>query len=449
MSTFPPALGVPAPRARTRRVPRLDAPGAPMLTRAGYLWGETWRILLAFAFGAAVFALTALEVESGRAEVRFELLPLLDLLLGLASLALLPLRRRAPLTIALLLVGFSLVAGLPSGAAIIASISLATRRRIHEIAILAVVFVPNVLAYDWFYPPNTPLLATTAGTAHMPDWIVEVGTGVIGYTVVVSIGAFIGARRDLIRSLHERAAASELEQARQAEQARAAERERIAREMHDVLAHRMSLVAMHAGALAYRIDLSPDQVRETATIIRDGTHQALEELRGVLGVLRSADTTPDDDGPEGAEARPPRPARPERPQPTLDDLDELVAQARSAGNPVRLVVDLAQGEAPPAGVSRHAYRLLQEALTNVRKHAPGGRVVVEVRGGPGDGLRLRTANPVSTVVPRASGTAVSGTPGAGMGLAGMTERAAVAGGTLTFGETDGVFEVQAWIPWPP
>jgi signal transduction histidine kinase len=405
-------------------------------------------VLAALVIGLVVVGTATADVLTGGTRARLPALVFLDLLLGVASLGLLLLRRRAPLTIALVLSAFGLLSGSAGGAALIASLSLATRRRVHELAILAVVFVPNLVVFNWFYEPTGPLLPDEAGNPQVPDWVLELGAGLVGYVVVVSIGAYIGARRDLVRTLHERAAAAELEQARRAEQARSAERERIAREMHDVLAHRLSLVAMHAGALAYRIDLSPDQVRQTATIIRDGTHQALEELRGVLGMLRSADTAPGAGPPAEADGEHARPARPERPQPTLDDLDELVTDARSAGTPVRLVVDLDDGEAPPTSAARHAYRLLQEALTNARKHAPGARVVVEVRGRPGTGLELRTSNPVVASARRAHGSSVSGLPGAGLGLTGMSERAQVAGGTLTFGEVDGAFEVRVWLPWP-
>jgi signal transduction histidine kinase len=416
-----------AARSATGTTP--PAPGTPELTRGALVWGETWRVLVALLLGLMVFGWTMGEIEAGNQSARFVMWPLIDPLLGTLAVGLMLLRRRAPLMIALLLVGISLGTAAASGAALVATVSLATRRKPHEIVILGALFVPNLVLLDWFYPTAQPLFT------RIPDWVVELGASLVGYAVIVITGAFIGARRDLVRTLRQQAAASEAEQTRRADQARLFERDRIAREMHDVLAHRLSLVAVHAGALAYRIDLSPDQVRETATVIRDGTHQALEELRGVLGMIRSTDTAPAADG-----ASPARPARPERPQPTLDDLDELVAQSRTAGNPVRLLVDLDGGTALPTAMSRTAFRLLQEALTNARKHAPGARVVVEVHGGPGDGLTIRATNRVYSSV-------ASGPPGAGLGLTGMKERAEVAGGALTYTRGDDTFELHGWLPW--
>src|SRR6478752_4277630 len=208
-------------------------------------------------------------------------------------------------------------------------------------------------------------------------------------------------------------------------QAQVAERARIAREMHDVLAHRISLVAMHSGALAYRTDLTPEQVSETAEVVRESANQALTELRAVLGVLRDV---------PGSGA--PADGTPQPPQPTLADLEALVAEARSGGTTVRLdrSGDL---ERVPEQVSRGAYRIVQEGLTNARKHAPGAAVRVTVR------------NPV----PRGGGEAADGirqdvTVGAGLGLLGLTERAVLAGGELTYGpDRAGDFVLTARLPW--
>ena len=109
---------------------------------------------------------------------------------------------------------------------------------------------------------------------------------------LLATGMYIGARRELVASLHDRAERAEREQALRVEQAQANERARIAREMHDVLAHRMSLVAMHAGALAYRTDLSPEQTRHAAEVIQANAHRALADLREVLGLLREAPIWP-------------------------------------------------------------------------------------------------------------------------------------------------------------
>ena len=126
---------------------------------------------------------------------------------------------------------------------------------------------------------------------------------------------YIGSRRELLATLRERADTAEAEQAARVAQARTAERAQIAREMHDVLAHRISLVTMHAGALTYREDLTADEMRATAAVIQENSHQAMVELREVLGLLR--------DGPGDS--------APELPQPSAVDLPALLDEARASG----------------------------------------------------------------------------------------------------------------------
>jgi signal transduction histidine kinase len=191
--------------------------------------------------------------------------------------------------------------------------------------------------------------------------------------------------------------------------------------MHDVLAHRISQVSMHAGALEFREDLTPEQVRTSAAVIREKAHEALTDLRGVLGVLRGADGEP-------ALA----------PQPTYADLGELVAEARESG----LHVDFrdrvsAPGEVPD-GAGRTLYRIVQEGLTNARKHAPGTLLTVELTGSPEDGLDVVMTNPLGF------GAAV---PGSGLGLVGLSERAELRGGRLETRREGASFVLHGWIPW--
>jgi signal transduction histidine kinase len=229
-----------------------------------------------------------------------------------------------------------------------------------------------------------------------------------------------------VRSLQERAERAEAEQRLLAEQARRAERTRIAREMHDVVAHRVSLMVLHAGALEVRPDLPPAEVARTAGLIRAAARQALEELRGVLGVLR--------DEPETA---------PQAPQPTLTDIGRLVEDSRGAGANVELRMDVDRPESAPASLGRDAYRIVQEALTNVNKHARGTATAVALSGGPGEGLRVSVRNRLPLDPPPGSGL-----PGAGAGLVGLAERVSLSGGTLTHGPTPtGEFVVTAELGW--
>ncbi|WP_344939960.1 sensor histidine kinase [Actinomadura miaoliensis] len=246
------------------------------------------------------------------------------------------------------------------------------------------------------------------------------------YGALLGWGALARSRRALLISLRERAHRAEAEQGRRIAEARMAERRRLAREMHDVLAHRLTLVATHAGALEYRPDSSPEQLARAAGVVRTGVHQALEELRQVIGLLREEDDGHDEPAP----------------QPTLADLPRLVTEARQAGQPVRLRDEVADPAALPAGAARTVYRVAQEGLTNARKHAPNQPVQVLLRGGPGTRLLIDIRNPL----PAAEQAPAA--PGGGLGLVGLTERVRLAGGQLDHQITGGQFRLRAWLPWP-
>ena len=251
----------------------------------------------------------------------------------------------------------------------------------------------------------------------------------VGYAAFVGWGTLVRSHQAVISSLRERAERAEADQARRVAEARAAERARIAREMHDVLAHRLSLLATHAGALAYRPDAPPEQISRAAEIVRSGVHQALDELREVIGVLR------DEELPDLAAAS--------RPLPGVADLPALIGESRAAG--MRIETDGGAWPAPglPDVAGRTAYRVVQEALTNARKHAPGQPVTVTLGGGPGAGLDVSVVNPAG---PSSAGPAFP-VPGSGTGLIGLTERLELAGGRLEWRNSGGEFELSAWLPW--
>ena len=247
----------------------------------------------------------------------------------------------------------------------------------------------------------------------------------------MTTGFYIGARRELLASLRERAETAEREQALREESARESERTRIAREMHDVLAHHISLVSLHAGALNYRTDLTRQETADAAAIIQSNAQLALAELRQILGVLRS----PRDGEGHGITTADP-------PQPTLRELPALLADSRDAG----MKVKLATSNGPlvldglSQSISRDAYRIIQEALTNARKHAAGAPVTVTLQKRDSQ-LQVRVQNPWKPApVPPSSGS--------GMGLTGLQERAELAGGILAHGidPRDG-FVVTAALPW--
>ena len=242
----------------------------------------------------------------------------------------------------------------------------------------------------------------------------------------ISLGAWAGGwvvRRRAAALARAEAAAPAL-----ARDAVAAERARMARELHDIVAHSVSIIAVQAGAAEALLDAGDrEQARTHVQAVRRTAHEALVELRRLLGVLREED--PD-----------------YRPQPGLDRLDELLEEARRAGVRVELQRD-GLPERIPAGVDLAAYRIVQEGLTNVRRHAGAVRAVVRVRR-DGDRLELEVVNdPAAGRAGSDSGTTGDTGGGSGHGLAGMRERARLSGGTLEAGPVgDGGFRVRASLP---
>jgi signal transduction histidine kinase len=332
---------------------------------------------------------------------------LLDVGLGLAGLVLMRWRRRLPWQIALattLLTAFSTTA---TGPFYVAYVSLCTHRRWRQFVSVAVV--------SWL------CLAARAGWGGFTQaTVVSVVTGTTVLGGLTVFGLYLRGRRDLAASERAAALAAEREQQQQIERARLTERARIAQEMHDVLAHRISLLSMLAGGLAYRKDLSSEETRAAALAIQENAHQSLNELRGVLGSLRS-------DG--GLEA----------PQPTLAHVEALFDEVRAAGQQVEVHDTIDDRDLVPTHTCRHAYRIVQEALTNARKHAPGARVRAELGGRPGEGLCIRVTNPTPP-------GALPG-PGGRLGLVGLAERTRLAGGTLDHTLADGHFVLDARLPW--
>jgi signal transduction histidine kinase len=201
------------------------------------------------------------------------------------------------------------------------------------------------------------------------------------------------------------------------------ERTTIARELHDVVAHHMSVVAIQAEAAPYRVENPPPELERAFATIRENAVAALTELRRVLGVVRAEDYE-----------------APDAPQPTLADLDALLDNVRDAGLSVDKAVTGAVRELPP-GVELSAYRIVQEALSNTLRHAPGASARVEI-GYVLGGLGLRIVNG-----PPPAPALVKPSPGAGHGITGMRERVSMLNGEMTAGRTeDGGYEVAVFLP---
>jgi signal transduction histidine kinase len=324
-------------------------------------------------------------------------------------------RRRWPLGVALACVVLGMVATSATPAGLLALSSLAVYRPLRPVLLVAALWIPSLLVFALYSPTTGPVSVVLLVT---PLMLAAIGWGM-----------FLRARRQLLFTLRERAARAEGDQRLHEDRARMAERNRIAREMHDVLAHRISLLALHAGGLELRPDLPPEKVRETAELMRLTARQALEELRGVIGVLRE----------EAGQDSPP----PAAPQPTLTDIRRLVEETRLAGARIDLEMRVNHLEDVPSALGRDAYRIVQEALTNIGKHASGSPAWVLVTGGPEDGLHVRVRNRKPL---RAS--AGPTLPGSGAGLLGLQERVTLAGGTLVHGpDGSGDFIVDAELEW--
>ncbi|AUH44407.1 sensor histidine kinase [Streptomyces sp. CMB-StM0423] len=324
-----------------------------------------------------------------------------------AGCALLMWRRRRPVAICVVLVVAATATPLAPAAlvALFTVASMCSARTTAAVTALALIPVPLYLVLDPFLTAAVLAAAVTGG---------------------VLVGAAVGWGL-FLRGLHERGEQLRARAAWRAEQIRQREREALAREMHDVLAHRLSLLSVHAGALELNREASPAQVAQAAGVIRSSAHQAMEDLQKILGVLR----TPLQ--PDGSD--------PEPPQPALGDLTRLLDESRSAGMRVDVDQDIAEPGAVPATIGRTVYRIVQEALTNAHKHAPGQAVHIHLHGTPGTGLDIAIMNDLSD-----SGSARL--PGSGSGLSGLRERAALVGGSLSYGRTERTHEVRAHLPWP-
>ncbi|WP_040832377.1 sensor histidine kinase [Nocardia jiangxiensis] len=320
-------------------------------------------------------------------------------------------RRRAPtlafgVMAAVFLVQWLLGAGLRADAALlIALYSVALRAR-----------------------PDRVLWACVAAAAVMVPLSFRVASGALRWevlffllsavTAAVALGLVVRSRRAQLVALRERAAQLEVERDQRSRLAAATERTRVAREMHDIIGHNLSVIITVADGGAYAAETDPARGREALLLIGDAGRQALGELRRMLGVLRERGT-------EHAEA-------PElEPQPGIADLETLFARVRAAGTEVVYHSGGAL-DGLDRGMQLMAYRIVQEALTNTLKHVgPGSRADVTVGADAGQ-LRIRVRDNG-----RRDGSTVSASPGEGHGLAGMRERAALYGGTVTAGPTSG------------
>jgi signal transduction histidine kinase len=367
---------------------------------------------LLFAFAAGFGGITFGYLWHTHGEV----LDWVDLAAGVIACLALWWRRARPTTVFIMAFSAGAFSPLALGAAIVAVCTAATRVRGR--VLIPVVLLATAASIVW------PVVSPAAGE------IVNVGfPGCLVTIIAFGWGIYLRTRRELVASLHERAERLEADQRHSAERAREAERRRIAREMHDVLAHRLSLLSVHAGALEFRPDAPATEIAQAAAVIRTSAAAALAELRQVITVLR------EDGGPVAGP-----------PQPGLDQLPDLLEESRSAGMALTARIDLPGARRLPEAVGRTVYRAVQEGLTNARKHAPGAPVTVTLTT-VGQAV---TAEIVSRRAAAITGPRRPAPPGAGAGLIGLTERIELAGGTVEHGlNAMGDFVLRATIPETP
>ncbi|HYN18788.1 MAG TPA: histidine kinase [Actinomycetes bacterium] len=406
-----------------------------------------WVVDTLLFLAAVVFGLLVIGGRLGSSTMPAAWLFTADVAAGALGCAGLWLRRRWPVGLAVVLAVFSTFSEVVSGALVVATLTVAIHRP------------PRTTAAVFGLTMLTGLIfVVVRPEPGIPAWLLFM-IGLAVQSAAVGWGLFIHFRRRLVLSLRDRATRAETEAQLRAEQAQQRARDEIAREMHDVLGHRLSLLSVHTGALEFRPDAPADEVARAAKVIRENAHQALQDLREVIGVLRA---------PVG-----------ELPQPTLADVRQLVAESGRAGMRVSLRDET--GGPVPELAGRTAYRVVQEALTNARKHAPGAEVRVHLAGSPGAGLTVEVRNeafpaaadhdpgpagalhpdpplpgpPVGERSPTtSSGPGVVHSPqpavAPGQGLAGLAERVALADGRLEHGPTaEGGWRLSVWLPWPP
>ena len=329
---------------------------------------------------------------------------------GLVAMLLLVWLRRAPIPVAVSLAGLWLLSPAVFGPAMAAQAHIARHRRgIDAIAVACTLIAAK----------SVLMLHNAPGDSAVRVELFISATGVVIALLVGLLG------RSTTDANQQRAAAQAARQdawEAQLNEARLLERERIAREMHDVVAHRISLIALHAGALAHHMRSDEGEAGDLARAIQTNAQSSLDELRTMLARLRG-------------NAAPPEP-----PQPTLSGIDALLADARSAGQQVAAELDGDPAEVPDR-VSRHAYRIVQEGLTNARKHAPGAPVTLSLKT-TADRLRVVVRN-------RLADLAQPDRSGSGLGLVGIAERIDLLGGDLSHGIEGEEFILKATLPYAP
>lgn len=375
-------------------------------SRKGWLL-DVVLFLCAAAYGVFISGLTVTDPALAPEPALF----LLDQVVGALACASLWWCRRWPLQVGVALTLAAAFSETSSGAMVVGLFFVASYRGLRPgAALFTLSLLSALVSVSWRIE------------ASEERWLIfAIGCAV--HAAATGWGVALHQRRSLLAALRERAEQAEAQVELRAEEARRENRDDIAREIHDVLGHRLSLLSVHAGALEYRSNPHPDEVRQAVGTIRVNAHKALQDLREVIGVLRapSLDT----------------------PQPSLSDLEELIEQARETGTRVTMSMRVA-GD-PPDAQQRTMYRIVQEGLTNARKHAPGADIEIRVEGEPAEGIRVSVHNDEGTHLTPGRYTSRS----EGHGLIGLSERVRHLHGHIEHGPAPdrSGWNLTVWMPW--
>lgn len=402
-------------------------------------WRTLIYVFLAFLGSTVSFGFSPMGVATVEEQTWAVVLALVSFLVTVSGCVALFWRHRFPLVLAVLSAVVPLLLPIGNTLAFIALATMLGRRRggatwwVVGLTALAstTVVVRDAMASPtgasviktFLAPQGTPADADVA----VPAWVVVVVAS-LGLGIAVGLGLLVRAVR-LSREARE-----DVEEERQIssrlgdEVARSTERERIAREVHDVMGHRLSIIALHAGVLESAAQDTAEgdpRVRDSAHLVRESAVAAVDDLHSLLGLLRE---------PSGTEP-PPLP---------LTELPRVVAESVRAGQVIASSIFVADAEGADPTLSRAVHRIVQEILTNARKHAPGETVTLTVSGSPAAGIVIDATNPIPPEV-------AASPQGTLRGLVGLAERVELLGGTLRHGveSSGGVFHVHAELPWNP
>lgn len=412
-------------------VPPAAAPAPVAASRARRAWALAGSITLAVLCALLAVSAAGLHTEEGS--------PFPPAVIAVASAGVLPMigaavllvwRHRFPVLVSVLATALTLVLPTTPLTALVALAALtAARTGWLRWVMVGAVYLATAVSFCWDVASRTSLLSDFVGepAAGTPArlalfWAVPV-LAALAVAPFAAYGIVRGYRRERDAARLGTAAATRNVAVLHREVERERERQELARELHDTLAARLSSLSLHAGALELAMGEKDERATQTARLLRESAQHSLDDLRTVVNVLRNPAAAGSGTG--------------------LADLAALIDGAVQEGVDVRAQVLLTDPGSCDRRTAHACYRLVQESISNARRHAPGSVIRIDVRGGPETGL---TISAVNWIVPGLPPTSVGG----GNGLPGMSERVALAGGSFQAGPTpDGTFAVIAWLPWRP